>query len=405
KISPQEHELTPLSAVGLTYQSPDGNHLVTGKGDLPNTIPIDIPLNGKPVWIVAVPTQEGSLWAAVLEDGSIQANHVVDKTYSAVELGVNNLPVGMPPILTNQEGAYTLFPPISGSRSLVTHPIPLSGNYSFAYIGENGNLLLENGGETDILEANALPDGRILVDDNERLLFLSSPTTRYNHGIAGDDIEAASITLVGTSLPPRVIREIPIPDGQVVEGISPIWFDINADGQREIIVTVSDANQGAQILIFNESGEQIAQGQPIGQGYRWRHQIAVAPFGPNGEIELVDVLTPHIGGVIEFFQLKGDQLVLVAQLRGYTSHVIGSRNLDMAAAGDFDGDGIVEILIPSQNLGSLALIQRTLDGVKVDWELDLGATLTTNLAAVTCPSGDIAVGIGLDSGVIRLWLP
>ena len=191
----------------------------------------------------------------------------------------------------------------------------------------------------------------------------------------------------------------------MVEGISPIWIDINGDGQREIIVTVSDASQGAQILIFNDSGELIAQGQPIGQGYRWRHQIAVAAFGPNGETELVDVLTPHIGGVIEYFQSDGDQLVLVAQLPGYTSHVIGSRNLDMAAAGDFDGDGIVELLIPDQNLSSLALFQRTEEGVRIDWEIDLGARISTNLAAVTFVNGEIAVGIGIDNGVIRLWLP
>lgn len=405
QFSLQEQELTPLASIGLTYQSPDGNRLVVGKGNLPNAKPIDIPLDGKPVWLVAVPTEEGSLWAAVLEDGSIQAFHIVDNSYTVVELETNNLPAGMPPILSLQGNTYTLSPPIVGSSSQITHPVPLSGNYSQVYIDLDGSLIFEKDGEIDLLESNALPDARLLTDDNGRILFLSSPTTKYAHGIAGDDFEAASITLVSSSPYPAVLRTIPIPNGKVVEGISPIWVDINADGQREIIVTVSDAAQGAQILIFSESGDLIAQGQPIGQGYRWRHQIAVAPFGPNGELELADILTPHIGGVVEYFQLKGNELILVAQLSGYTSHVIGSRNLDMAIAGDFDGDGIIELLLPHQSLNSLALIQRTQDGANVEWEMELGAILSTNIAAVSFPGGDIAIGIGLASGVIRLWLP
>ena len=94
----------------------------------------------------------------------------------------------------------------------------------------------------------------------------------------------------------------PVGNGQVIEGIAPIWVDWNQDGEREIIVTLSDLANGAQVVVFNEQGKRIAEGPAIGQGYRWRHQIAVAPFGPNGEMELVDVLTPHLGGVVEFYQ-------------------------------------------------------------------------------------------------------
>ncbi len=186
-ISAKEAEITPLKAIGLTYHSPDGNRLVNGKGDLPNSIPIDIPLNGIPVWLVAVSTQEGSLWAAVLDDGRIQAFHVVDRNYTPVELSTNDLPIGTPPLLTFQNGNYSLMPPIVGIGSLITHPIPLTGTFSFSYINGTGRLVFENPrGRSANLPTNALPDARILVEQNERLLFLSSPTTKYNHGITGD---------------------------------------------------------------------------------------------------------------------------------------------------------------------------------------------------------------------------
>ena len=121
-----------------------------------------------------------------------------------------------------------------------------------------------------------------------------------------------------------------------MEGIAPIWVDLNEDGERAIIVTRSNADSGAQIVVLDELGNLIATGPAIGRGGRWRHQLSAGPFGPNGELELVDVLTPHIGGPTEFYQWKNNELVVVTSASGYTSHVIGSRNLDMTAAGQFD---------------------------------------------------------------------
>jgi hypothetical protein len=69
---------------------------------------------------------------------------------------------------------------------------------------------------------------------------------------------------------------------------------VTGDGKQESILTISDAEQGAQIIVYNKEGEHLAAGPAIDRGYRWRHQLAVAPFGPNDELEIADVLTPHI---------------------------------------------------------------------------------------------------------------
>jgi len=86
-------------------------------------------------------------------------------------------------------------------------------------------------------------------------------------------------------------------------------------------------------------------GPAVGRGNRWRHQIAVAPFGPNGELELAEVLTPHIGGIAGFYRMDGDSLNLVAQQDSVTSHSVVSRNFDMGLAGDLDGDGQPEQVV------------------------------------------------------------
>ena len=96
---------------------------------------------------------------------------------------------------------------------------------------------------------------------------------------------------------------------------------------------------------------------------------------------------------------------VVAGVTGYTSHVINTRNLDMALAGDFDGDGQVEILVPNQPRAELALIQHTTVGAQEAWTIPIGGQLVTNLAAVTLSDNTIAVGIGRDDGTLRIWTP
>lgn len=145
--------------------------------------------------------------------------------------------------------------------------------------------------------------------------------------------------------------------------------------------------------------------QIIGQGFRWRHQLVVGPFGPEGEIEFVDVVTPHIGGIVSFYQFEEGELHLVADLKGYTSHIIGSRNLDMAFAADLDGDKRIELLLPSQDLAELGVISRNPGGAEVERKIPVGGKLTTNLAAVTLTDGSLAVGVGREDAVLRLWLP
>ncbi|MEC9280196.1 MAG: hypothetical protein VX947_04835, partial [Chloroflexota bacterium] len=140
---------------------------------------------------------------------------------------------------------------------------------------------------------------------------------------------------------------------------------LEEDGIREILVMVSNSRTGARLIVFNDAGEPTAFGPAVGRDSRWRHQLAVAPFGPSGEVEIVDVLTPHIGGIVEFYRLENDILKVVVKIPGFRSHKIGSRNLDMAVAGDFDGDGRVELLVPNQTLDEIGGIRRTLDGAEV----------------------------------------
>ncbi|MEM7116190.1 MAG: hypothetical protein AAF614_27385 [Chloroflexota bacterium] len=338
----------------------------------------------------------------VLADGSVEGFVVEETAVSSIPITPNTLPVGMPPLLVVEDARPRLIVP-EGDFSPQTHPVLL--NDGLAYVAENGDLVIEQNGAETRLAVQALPDARILVDENGRLLLLTQPTTDYRHTVLGDGIEAAAITLVEITPNVRIAQTIPIASPHVIEGISPIWVDWNGDGQREIIVTRTSRNEGAQLVMYDETGNLLATSSAIGQGFRWRHQLAVAPFGPTGAMELVDVRTPHIGGQVEFFQWQGDQLEIVARTDGYTSHVIGSRNLDLGVAGQFDLSGNVTQLLPSQDRSLLAGIQHREEGAVVAWELPIGGQVVTNLMAVEMEDGKTAVGLGRDDNVLRLWQP
>ena len=299
--------------------------------------------------------------------------------------------------------AYMVSGPTS-SASEITHPVPLGDSGKLAFIEAGGDLVLwQDGSESERLAVDALPDARLLVDDRQRVLLLTKPSTRYPHGIAGDQLEATEITLLETVPSLRVVTSIVIPGQRVVEGISPIWADLNGDGQREIMVTQSDAQQGAQVVVYSESGERLAAGPPVGRGNRWRHQLAVAPFGSNGELELAEVLTPHIGGIAGFYRLNRDSLDLVVQQGGVTSHPLGTRNLDMGLAGDLDGDGQPELVVFNQPFTQIVALRRTADGIETAWETPVGGKAATNLAAVDS-GGRIVLGVGREDRVLRIWL-
>ena len=407
--SPREPAAKNIYA--YTNQRPDGNRVVGGQGALPLTSFIDIPLKGVPQWIVAAPLsdveseQGGSLWVVVLADGRTSAFIVENGQAIETQITPSNLE-NMPPLLKLSDDRPEIVVP-SSAGNVFAPPAILDEEGTMAIISADGELQIIDpaGIAKTVADVRPLPDARLLTDGSGRLLLLAEPTTRYDHGVLGDGIEAAAIIMVDTKPEPEVVLNLPISEPAVVEGIAPLWADLNGDGEREIIVTQSDIEQGAQIVVYDQTGNQLATGPAIGRSYRWRHQIAVAPFGPGGEIELVDVLTPHIGGVVEFYRLEGDQLRIVAQVPGFTSHRIGTPNLDMALAGDVDGDGTVEVLLPTQARTDLGAIQRTADGAEVAWMIPVGGQVITNLAAVPLANGGMAIGAGREDGVLRVWHP
>ncbi len=417
-------EVNPV-VFGYTYQRADGNRWIAGQGALPAARFLDLALDGPPAWLVAAPLDDtASVWVAVLDDGRVQAFRIEGAKATPITITPEQLPSGMPPLLMVRDGVPSLVvAPPEIDAAPFTHPLVVDDAGTLAIIEADGELVLVapdgsltyplNEGLFPLMLGSAalLPDGRMIWLADGMLLALAAPTDAYAHGALGDDLEAAGVVVVDLN-DPLLGASILFGDtggGTVVsEAIVPMVADLNGDGFGEAILTVADVASGARLYVTTYDEWQFVtpgKGLAIGTGFRWRHQIAAAPFGPNGEMELAVIRTPHIGGIAEFYRYDGATVAIVATLSGYTSHSFGSRNLDRAAAGDFDGDGRIELLVEAFDTYELAAIRRTADGAEEAWRVSPGGSPRTNLAGVTLPNGRMLLGVGRSDGILRVWLP
>ncbi|MDH3713738.1 MAG: VCBS repeat-containing protein [Gammaproteobacteria bacterium] len=235
--------------------------------------------------------------------------------------------------------------------------------------------------------------------------WLAEPTRRYAHGVLGDDIEAAAIRVQNRD---GIRYSLQLADDSVFEDLTPRLADIDGDGRDEIWTVRSDAVAGARleayVLVDGVLRRRFAT-PPIGSGYRWLNPVGVADFDGDGHREAAYVQTPHIGGILTVVRPHGRQLVVVARLRGYSNHVMGSTRLDLAAIADLDRNGGADIVLPDQGRTRLVVISLA-GGVLIErWRGEPGPPVGGSLTLERSPAGWLARYLTLDDAVITIEIP
>lgn len=169
----------------------------------------------------------------------------------------------------------------------------------------------------------------------------SEPTTRYAHGVLGDDIEYGSlvITVDNSALPKdlyagqidHVIKPfskqsvitIRLPEDRVFEDLKPRLVDIDQNGTTEVIVVESQQDTGAQLAIYNARGAKIAATPHIGTRNRWLAPIGAADLDGDGHIEVAYIDRPHLAKTLRIWRYKNRELTEIATIPGLTNHKIG----------------------------------------------------------------------------------
>lgn len=252
------------------------------------------------------------------------------------------------------------------------------------------------------INTNALPDG-FSLQNGDLLWVLEGPTSRYAHAILGDEIEASAIGIYDLRSAKKQ-KTLVLPENEVFETLRPLAGELTATSPgSEVILTVSDQQTGASLRVYSAQGDELATGAKIGRAFRWQQPLAVEQFAADLPPEIVTVQTPHIGGVLQFYQLQAGQLLKSAELSGFSTHFIGSRNLDMFYVLNIHGDASPEILLPSQDRRQLLWVQRQKSGVQILARKALSGPLSSNIIALNQPGSPCWLAAGSEDGFFHLW--
>jgi len=205
---------------------------------------------------------------------------------------------------------------------------------------------------------DGIPYGYVAEADGAgiRSAWYFDPTTRYDHGILGDAVEGGGLA-VEDDFGRRY--DVRLPESEVFEDIAPRIADIDGDGLNEVITIRSSVRAGAAIAVYGlAGGNLIERGDttPIGRAMRWLNIAGIADYTGNGQLNIAQVITPHIGGRLEILSWNRGRMTVSAELNGFSNHAIGSTELGMAATARVNRDRIPDLILPSADRRTLRMV-------------------------------------------------
>ncbi|SPJ27483.1 FG-GAP repeat domain-containing protein [Falsiruegeria mediterranea] len=145
------------------------------------------------------------------------------------------------------------------------------------------------------------------------------PTRRYPHGVLGDDVEYGALVIrsAGQTITVR------LPQDRVFEDLAPRLADLDGDDVPEIVTIESQAQTGAQLAVYDLTGQKIASTPHIGTRNRWLAPAGIGDLDGDGFVEIAYVDRPHLAKTLRIWRYRDGTLTEIATLPGLTNHRIG----------------------------------------------------------------------------------
>lgn len=170
--------------------------------------------------------------------------------------------------------------------------------------------------------------------------WLASPSNEYAHAALGSTVHAGSLQVQAAPSAGGTLHDYLLPTGRVFEDRVPRLVDLDGDGRDEIILVESDQKLGSAVVVLGLKQQiggsglvlsEIARSPFVGQPFRWMNPVGTADFDGDGRLEIVSVVTPHVGGLLTLYRYAPPLLVPLAQTADVSNHRIGTVEQQMAA--------------------------------------------------------------------------
>lgn len=113
-----------------------------------------------------------------------------------------------------------------------------------------------------------------------------------------------------------------------IEDTAPRMADVTGDGAPEAIVVHSVAGLGARLVVLSLPDLQVMAATPhIGTHHRWLAVVGAGDFDGDGAVEIAYVDRPHLARELVFVRLQGGRLIEVDRQAGLTNHRIGDETV------------------------------------------------------------------------------
>ncbi|MCR9070588.1 MAG: hypothetical protein NXI18_02625 [Alphaproteobacteria bacterium] len=255
--------------------------------------------------------------------------------------------------------------------------------------------------ETGDPAPDGLPDGRVAraPKGDIRAAWYIAPTLRYGHGILGDAVEAGGLRVQTAD---GAILSLVLPESEVFEDRTPLLADLDGDGRTEIVALRASLTAGGSVTVYGVDGNALVERGStgfIGRSHRWLNVAGIADFLGEGGLQIAYVQTPHIGGTLLVYRLEPSGLSKVAELYGFSNHVIGATEQRLSAVADVDGDSRPDLALPSADRKTLRIVSIGVDGIREIANVPLPARVDKAILAEETVTGPRFV-VGLDDGSV-----
>jgi FG-GAP-like repeat len=200
-------------------------------------------------------------------------------------------------------------------------------------------------------------------------------------------------------------HQLDLPLDQAFIDVQPRLVDLDGDKLPEILVVKAEVGRGATLAIikFGSTGLRIIAESPSdGVPGSWLKPAGVADFDGDGERDIAVVRDPGPAGRLELWSMAGGQLTRRLSLRGFCNHVPGVAVDAMTVTGDFDGDGVPDLIVPSADRLSLRVISFRGGQVAEPSRVALSAPVATGIAVAEGEGGRPILAFGQEDGAVAV---